>query len=114
VTGQEGTAVESIDIIKAVLGGDADDNLDGVMDAVRDRQKLAGRAQFHELHSGDRVRLVNVRPRYLVGAPATIIEKKQTRISIKIDEEWLDRNPQAKARWSGSVTAPANMLERVS
>lgn len=103
----------SHDIITAIVRGELDDNLDGIYRAIEERRRIASRVNFHSLKAGDAVRLVNLRPLYLVGAPATVVEHHQTRISIRIDEEWLAQHPQARSRWSGVVKASPDMLEPV-
>lgn len=100
----------AIDIIRAIANGDADDNLDGVRSALDARRKWESDVQFHAYKVGDRVRLTEGKPRYLNGAPATIVSKNQSRVVIEIDRDWLDRHPQAKARWSGRVTTPVSII----
>ena len=54
---------------------------------------------------GDRVRLVNIRPKYMVGKTATIVSIGRVRASIKLDEP--------EARFHGLVKVHLNNLEPV-
>lgn len=95
------------DIIRDIMKGDADDNLDGVLAAIRDRRQLAGRAAFHTLRAGDKVRLQNLRPKYLIGMTATVIRKNNTRIVVTLDEA------PPGARFHGEINALPSMLEKI-
>lgn len=96
--------------IDAILAGAFDAHLDAITDAVSDRKKAAGRTAFHLVKVGDTGRLKNGRPKYLNGAPFTVTAKRQTKIEIKITDEWLAAHPEA-TRWRGKVIAPPEMLE---
>lgn len=52
-----------------------------------------------------------LKPRYLEGAPATVMRNNHTRCVIHLDADWLDAHPQAKARWDGDVTIRPAALE---
>lgn len=103
--------MNSASIIQAVLAGDVDDDLDGISGAINDRRRslraTQSRLVFHTLKPGDKVRLVNLRPKYLVGEIATVVRKNQTRVVVTLD------NPTLSGRFRGEVTAAANMLEKV-
>lgn len=99
--------MNSTEIIQAVLRGDADDNLDGIADATRERRKTVAHASFFTYKPGDRVRLVNLRPKYLVGLEATVVRRNKSRIVVTLD------NPPPGGRFSGEVTASPNMIEAI-
>lgn len=106
--------MNSTEIINAIINGDADDNLEGIVAATRERGQAKGRAVFHTVKVGDQARLKNLRPKYLIGAPVTVIGKKSTRIEVEIDPEWLLHNPQAQRFGRGPITATPQMLDVVS
>lgn len=97
------------EIIRAILDGDADTCLDGVIGAVNDRRKSMGRASFHTAKVGDKATLAKLKPGYLVGAPVTITGKNTSRLVVTIDPEWLELHPEAR-KYSGPVTCDPNML----
>lgn len=104
--------MNSTDIISAIVSGDADDNLDGIAGALRDRQAAKARAVFHTVKAGDKVRLHNLRPKYMEGCTAIVVEHNRTRVVVTLDEETLARNFQAAARYGRQrVTVTPQMIE---
>lgn len=98
-------------VIVDIVSGVHDDCLDAIVTAARDRQKAKAKASFYTVKPGATGRLTRCRPKYLNGAPFTVVKKRQTKISVNIDPDWLNNNPQAKGRWSGEVICPPEMLE---
>jgi hypothetical protein len=98
-------------IIPGIMTGQYDDELEGIIGAINHRRKMLREASaagvFHTLKPGDKVRLVNLRPKYLVGQTATVVRKNQTRVVVTID------NPPIGGRFQGEVTAAAHMLEKI-
>lgn len=92
-------------LITAVLSGDADDNLEGLIAAVRERISVQGRVKFHSFKVGERVRLVGG-PKYIQGALGTVTAKKQTNFVIDLDEP--------RGKFHRNVTCPPELLERVA
>jgi hypothetical protein len=91
------------EIIDAILAGHADENLDDIIAAVKDRRSMKSRALFHTIRPGAKAKLKNLRPKYLIGVPVVIVKKNQTRIECKIDPGYLAANPGAAGRFD---TAP--------
>lgn len=107
--------MNSTDIITAILSGDADDNLDGIISAARDRRGIKARAVFHTVKPGDKVRLQNLRPKYMEGCTAIVVSHNRTRVVVTLDEETLARNFQAAARYgSRPVNVTPEMIEVLS
>jgi hypothetical protein len=101
----------SLMLIQEILNGDFDDSLQVIGEAIKERRAIKARMKFFELQIGDRVMLADsVRPKYLVGAPATVSRKKQKRIEITIDREWIDHHPEAR-RFAGFIGCTPNMVE---
>lgn len=103
-------ALTTVDIVDAILSGAADDDLDALTSAIKDRKEHRARVAFHVVKPGTKARLKNLSPKYMVGAPCEVVSKNQTRIVIKVDETWLASNPQA-SRYSGRVTVRPDMLD---
>lgn len=63
------------------------------------------------LRVGDRVRLTSCKPQYLEGTLATVVEKKQVKFLIELDE---NVDPRAIQRFRGRrIVAPPTILEKV-
>lgn len=101
------------EIIDAILAGAADENLDAVTGAIKDRRAVKARSTFHTVKKGDRATLKNLRPKYMVGVPVIVESKAQTRINVKIDPEFLAANPGGVGRFSGYgvITCTPDMLD---
>lgn len=70
-------------VTEMILEGEADHALDEIADAVRQRRNTLATIRFAELQTEDKVRIVgNMRPRYLVGAIAEVVEKRITKVTI--------------------------------
>lgn len=99
------------DLLVEIVSGTYDDNLEAIVATIRDRQKSLSRVTFHTLQKGDKVTLKNLRPKYMVGAPATIVKKNRERIVVDVDDDFLARNP--RCRFRKGVTVTADMIELV-
>ncbi|HUW00909.1 MAG TPA: hypothetical protein VMW08_01030 [Acidimicrobiales bacterium] len=73
------------DILTAITNGAADENLDAVIATVKDRRQASARVTFNTLKVGDKVTISGAQ-KYLEGAPATVVEKKRTKVVIALDE----------------------------
>lgn len=98
-----------VELVEAILTGRFDDHIEHLYDAVRERKRIrrdiAARVQFHTLGVGDKVKLVNLRPLYLVGLTGTIASKNRTRISVRLDTP--------VRRYGSTVNCKPEMLEAV-
>jgi len=95
----------------ALSSGEYDDVLDDIIAAVKDRRDVIARASFFTWKPGDKATLVNLSPKYLIGAPVTVQSRKNTRIEVRIDFDWLTAHPEV-TRFRGPITAKPNMLTR--
>ena len=100
------------EIVNAIIRGEYDEYLNSIKNAIKGRQEMVSRAKFFTIKMGDRVRLVNLRPKYMVGATGTVLHHNNTRITVRLDQEWLARNP--RSRWSNEVKVTPNMVEILS
>ncbi len=92
------------EIVSAILNGEADGNLKGIVDATREREKYLGQSLFFTLKVGDRVRLTGGQ-KYLAGALATVTAKKQTKVVIDLD--------QPRGRFHRHISCPVSLVEKV-
>lgn len=83
------------EIITAIASGDADENIQAIYEAYRERSRLL-RAQKSTINRltiglGQRVRLVNIRPKDLVGLEGVVVKApagrraSRTRIPVLLD-----------------------------
>jgi hypothetical protein len=87
------------------------DELSSLVDYIRmvykSKRSMDKARAFATLREGDHVRLGNIQPLYLQGLTGVIEEKRQTRITVK-----LDRGPTKKFR-SGSVVCTPTSLTKI-
>jgi hypothetical protein len=105
------TSPDIATVLSGLISGAYDDHLDGLVEAAGDRRKALASSKFYTVKIGDTGTLENVNPKYLNGAPFTVVSKRRSKIEIKLDQAWLDKNWQAKQRWSGSVVCPPEYLK---
>lgn len=105
------TAAPIDHVLNAILTGQVDDHLEAIVDAVKDRRAIQARVKFHTVKAGDRGVLRNLRPKYLIGAPVTVVDRKQTRIGVRIDPDWLESRGHRDFKYRGVVTVTPDMLE---
>jgi hypothetical protein len=101
-------------VTELIMEGDADDSLDEIMDAVRQRKHTLSRIFFAELTDGDKVRVINTRPKYLNGAIGTVEGKKNrvTRVPVRFPSDMGDHDPYDK--WAGKIgIMDPSQVERV-
>lgn len=96
--------MDATEIIQSVFRGDADDNLNGIIAACHDRRKQAGKANFHALKVGDRVRLVGGQ-KYIQGAEGKVVRKNQTKLVVDLDEP--------RGKFHIGIVCPPELLEKV-
>lgn len=78
-------------LINDILDGELDDHLDALIDAAQARKDTTAKLRAARLQVGDKVRLMNIRPKYLSGATGTVESKGDTRMRIKLDDVSLRR-----------------------
>jgi hypothetical protein len=100
--------MNSFEIIKKIVAGDLDADLNGIFNAARERLAVVhhaeGRALFHTLKVGDRVRVIGGQ-KYLHGALGTVTEKRQTKVTIDLDER--------RGKYHTGIICPPGLLEKV-
>lgn len=102
------------DILSAINSGAVDADLNSLIEAASRRLVSLGAATkaqaqasaFATIQVGDKVRLTDqVRPIRLQGREAEVVQINRTRFVIILDEP--------DARFSGRVTVPADLIEKV-
>lgn len=87
-------------VFDEIRAGQYDEHLDRMMDAIDRRRKAIGQEKFAGLEPEDRVKITltpNMRPRYLNGATGTVVEKRITKVVVRLDDDIDD--PYGK--WAG-------------
>lgn len=96
--------MDIVTIVHAILDGNFDDELDSVIEAVRQRRADLARRTFITLKVGDRVRLIGGQ-QYLQGATGTVTQKKQKNVVIDLDTP--------RGRYHKNISCPVGLLERL-
>jgi len=92
------------DFVIPLYRGDYDDSLDGMIHTIQEYKKSKA-PKIWEYQVGDRVKFVNVRPKYLNGAVGTIKKINRTKVVVDLDER--------RDRFYNNITTPLSMIERI-
>lgn len=87
---------------------------DAVTAEVKDAQRKVARQMAAELSVGDTVRIredANLRPRYILGTEAEVLDIKQRNATIKLGE--VNGPHNGKFRTGQRIGCPMDALERV-
>ncbi len=97
-------------MIKDILQGKYDDQLQDILDAVTERQKLKRNVNnavaMSTINIGDKVRLKELRPKYINGEKAKVVKKYRTKFGIRLDKGTV-------GKFSGVIKCPASCLEKI-
>ena len=96
------------EIIDKVLGGEADEYLNELREAVNSRRKVVAARVVSGVKVGDRIRFnENTRPKYLQGIEAVVVEKLQKNVRVEMAE--------TAGRYTAGmpITVPAILVEVV-
>lgn len=92
----------------------SDAEVRGIVEAAVARRKFLtqeeARINRALLKEGDRVKLKNVKPKYLNGTPGTIVGMKGSQFIVQLD---TGADPRAQRRFSSRPVCPANILEKI-
>jgi hypothetical protein len=73
----------STTLLDSIIGGAHDSDLDAIVGAIRDRQKILAARTVAAIKPGDTVRFSNeIRPRYLVGKTATVVKVNRQSVVV--------------------------------
>lgn len=97
----------SIDELRdLILSGFYDSNLLDIEEDIRKRREAT--REFIEWVAGDRVKInARCRPKYLVGADATITGVRRSRVTIRLDKS------QGRFTSERDITIPTELLDKV-
>jgi hypothetical protein len=68
------------------------EDLEQIFDTLKIKQRSIARMMVRTLNKGDRVRVGNIRPKYLCGVTGEVIATRETKIEVMLDEgQYLGR-----------------------
>lgn len=101
-----------MDVYDAISTGEVDDHIDEIFDALHARRKAVAAQRALSFKNGDRVRLVNIKPKYLAGLEGVITGKVNSRFVVQLDD------PASAGRYvrdgGDTLDAQAAILEPVN
>ena len=101
------------DVLTAIANGAADDNLDAVFAAVKNRRTEVARIQAATLEPGDEVELTSIRPAYLKGLHAIVDTRPSgNRVKATIIEQ--HRGLAGRFAEAGSVAFHIGSVQKVA
>lgn len=76
-------------VMDLILGGNADGELDEIIEAVRQRRQVLARRAAKQFAEGDRVVVVdNVSPKYLIGATGVVVNQRSDKtVNVRLDQQ---------------------------
>lgn len=90
-----------------IRGGAHDDELDAIIRAAQDRKKALA-PTVYDFAIGDKVRFNNsTRPQYMRGMLATVVARRQTKVTVRIDRD------HGKFRAGRDIVTPTSILEKI-
>lgn len=96
------------DLQKLILSGQLDNSLDYITEVIRRRKEILSVSTFYELKIGDTVIFnSHVRPQYMQGVRARIIDKKQKKVVVELIDQ------AAIGRFGKRITTPVNIIDKV-
>lgn len=106
--------VDNLEKMLVLISKADNDELDILVTAIKARHRVLHHEKTAQamrlLEVGDRVRLMNLKPRYLNGIQGTIIARTGTKFSVEMDQSAPSR---AQYRYGGIVRCPAGCLELI-
>lgn len=98
---------QGMDLIEEMDTDELNTLVDFIRTVYKNKRSTDKARAFATLREGDRVVLGNIKPLYLAGLTGVIDEKRQTRVTVK-----LDRGPTKKFR-SGKVVCTPTSLTKI-
>lgn len=62
------------------------EDMEILYDAMRVKQRAIARMMVRTLKKGDRVRIGNIKPRYMEGLTGEVVETRETKVEVLLDE----------------------------
>lgn len=105
---------ETLDKVLTLIGKADETELRSILNTAISRQKqlriIEQQKNLALLQEGDRVRLKNVKPKYLSGTPGTIVGRKGQQFIVQLD---ASADARAQRRFGSRPVCPANILEKI-
>lgn len=102
------------EICDLIAMGELDDNLNNLVEAVNLRRKsinLLKESANRSIPIGTKVRLVNIRPKYLNGCAGTITRISAGKVSVKLLDRWAVMKAGRFVDMDGTITGPLSCVE---
>lgn len=106
--------MEINEVLSAITAGQFDANLEAIESRIHDRQKQRATADFLQLKVGDKIRFVNIRPKFLIGLYGTLASpfvsgRKNMRAEIKVEN-----TPYAQKYAGRTLQIPISCIQKVN
>jgi hypothetical protein len=100
--------MDGTSLIIAIVNGEFDDDLEGIKNACRQREKVQGDINLMTLKPGTKVRLRGLSPQYLNGQTGVVAAgpRRGKRIRVNLDSP--------VGRFTKTITPPASCVEVLS
>lgn len=97
-------------ICQTIILGGADDILDEISDALKERKAIINGAKIYDIKIGDIVRFnTDTRPKYLQGFEVKVLKKNKKTVVVKIpDDAW-----GTKRYRGGEIRVPLSLIDKV-
>ena len=93
------------DIVAEVLSGKLDDHLSYISNTVRGRREELTSRVAASLQMGDAVKIIGIKPKYMIGATAKIVRVNRKRAVVNLDRDF--------GRFHGDITVPLACLQKI-
>ena len=105
------------DVIRAIVNGDLDANLDCITEAVKDRRRVLGKVTLYTSTANDRVRFTErISPATFRGKTGTVVRREKNRIVVRMDPllPWERAKVAKYFRNGDEVHVPATAVEVIT
>ena len=92
-------------IANDILDGALDDHLSYLTDVIRERREKLTTRITASLSAGDTVKMVGIRPKYMIGVTAKVIRVNRKRAVVILDHP--------TGRFHGEITVPLNCMQKI-
>jgi len=93
------------DIVAEVLSGKLDDHLSYISKTVRGRREELTSIVAASLQMGDAVKIIDIKPKYMIGVTAKIVRVNRKRAVVDLDRDF--------DRYRGEITVPLACLQKI-
>ena len=94
-------------LTEAIHNGEFDNDLSYLADVIKERRNYQAQTELRTLVAGDTIVLDDIRPKYLIGAKATVVRINRTKVVATFNA------PNGKFAAGTEVTIPAACVTKV-